>query len=60
MKQDFEIINQANGDYFDLLDENALDLIRGGTEAAVVKCGKGYSEDGGTIKCSCSYSSTVK
>ena len=56
MKQDIEIINQANNDHFDLLEDNALDLIRGGA----VKCKENYSlGDNGTVKCGCGYSNSA-
>jgi hypothetical protein len=50
-----EIISSAVSDSFDLLDESALDSIRGGA----VSCSKTYSQDdNGKISCGCGYTNT--
>jgi hypothetical protein len=55
MEQIFEIIAVAKEEHFDLLELNALDLVRGGD----MSCQKGYSVSDKGTKCSCGYKATA-
>lgn len=45
------ILNEGFADSLDLLSDNEMDFVKGGT----THCGKGYSMSSSAIKCKCDY-----
>lgn len=52
------ILQQGISDSMDLLSNQEMDFVLGGTEGAIIKCKEDYEINDTTTKCNCGYEFT--